>query len=160
MRLDVGAGPYSDREVQIDIYKYPKTTYVMDAMMEVWPVESNFFREVRMEQFLEHCPPCVKYKDGDVWKNHYPIVHCMSEAYRVLVPGGHLHCSVPSSVEAHSQDPTHIGPIWTEGRFNYFCGQWGGGDPGSVSWAYGITFQFQKISVKNENSILTVVLRK
>lgn len=163
--LDVGAGPASQAEIQIDICKFPKTTYVLDAMMERWPVKDESVDEVRMEQFLEHCPPVIKYMDFDekewFWTTHYPIIHCMREAYRVLKRGGVLHCSVPATPETHSQDPTHIGPMWTEGRFNYFCGQWGGNEDGSFAKeSYGIDFAFKKLESYMTGFILTVRMKK
>ena len=160
--LDVGAGPASQADIQIDVTKFPKTTYVMDAMMDVWPVDDESVDEVRMEQFLEHCPVVVKYKDvNNLWKSHYPAIHCMGEAYGVLKHGGILHCSVPSTQDTHSQDPTHCGPMWIDGRFNYFCGQWGGNEPGSfANDSYGINFAFKKLTSEMTGFILTVRMMK
>jgi len=166
--LDVGAGPASKAEVQVDVVKFPNTTHVFDAMMEPWPFEDESFDEVRMEQFLEHCPPIVKAQEivlevGEKprWHTYYPIIHVMREAHRVLKHGGVLHCSVPSTPETHSQDPTHVGPMWTEGRFNYFCGQWGGNEPGSFCYeSYGIDFAFKKLEAFYTGFILTERLYK
>lgn len=158
--LDVGAGPASEASIQIDSYEFPRTTAVLDAMVEDWPVKDESVDEVRMEQFLEHCPPIIKWFDGQ-WHTRYPVIHCFKEAFRVLKRGGILHCSVPSSQEAHSQDPTHVGPVWTEGRFNYFCGQWGGNEPGSFAHdSYGIDFAFKKLEAYRTGFILTVRMEK
>ena len=63
--------------------------------------------------------------------------------------------------ETFSQDPTHVGPMWLEGTFNYFCGQWGGGEKGSfVNDAYGIDFAFKKLEAFQTDFILTVRLQK
>ena len=161
MTLDVGAGPRSQAEVQIDIFKWDKTTYVQDAMVEKWRVEDEKFDEGRMEQFIEHCPASVRYKEGDVWHRIYPRVHVMKEAFRVLKRGGILHISVPGTYDAMSQDPTHEDLMWTEGMFNYFCGQWGGGKAGEfVNDSYGIDFAFEKIEAFHTGNILTIRLRK
>lgn len=155
--LDVGAGPSSDAEFQIDIFKWSRTTHVLDAMSQKWPFEDDFFDEVRMEQFLEHVPPMV-YIDN---KPRHLRVEVMKEAYRVLKRGGMLVCSVPNDDDAFCQDPTHVGPKWIEGTFNYFCGQWGGNEPGSFSNdAYGINFAFKKIEAYLTGWILTVKLQK
>lgn len=164
MILDIGAGPASNADVQVDIVRFPNTTHIFDAMMEAWPFENETFDEVRMEQFLEHCPPVVKIpvaSPDKKWVSFYPVIHVMKSAHRVLKPGGILHCSVPSTPETHSQDPTHVGPMWTEGRFNYFCGQWGGNDKGSFAFeSYGINFAFKKLEAYMTGFILTVRLQK
>lgn len=161
--LDVGAGPASTADIQIDIHKYPNTTIVQDAAMEKWKVEDNSVDEVRMEMFLEHCPVSVRYYDEltNKWITHYCRIHCMKEAYRVLKHGGMLHVSVPGVPETHSQDPTHEGPQITEGFFNYFCGEWGGAQLGSFSNdSYGIDFKFKKLSAENDGFSLTVRMQK
>ena len=171
MILDVGAGPNSIADIQIDKVRFPRTTFVMDAMIESWPINDNSMDEVRMEQFLEHCPPSVRLisvlpplEDGRTpigYDIKYPRIHCMKEAYRVLKRGGILHVSVPGTYEAHCQDPTHEGPMITDGFFNYFCGEWGGGEPGSfVNDSYGINFKFKKIESYMTGFILTVRLQK
>lgn len=162
MRLDVGAGPRSDCEYQVDIVKFPKTTHVFDAMVEPWQFNDNTFDEVRMEQFLEHVPTIEHIRDnfGRLEIIH-PRIHCMKEAYRVLKPGGILHASVPAEIEQWAQDPTHTGPIILDGFFNYFCGEWGGNTPGEfVHDSYGINFAFKKIESRRDGFILTVRLMK
>lgn len=162
MKLDIGAGPRSTADVQVDIFKWPKTTHVFDAMVEDWPFKDNSFDEVRMEQFLEHCSPIEHIRDTDgKIKLYHPRIHVIKESYRVLRPGGILHVSVPVEPKEFSQDPTHIGPIIYEDFFNYFCGEWGGGHPGEfVNDAYGINFIFKKEEVFRTGFILTVRLRK
>lgn len=175
MILDVGCGPASVADFQIDKvlfdnmknYKY----LVQDAMVEGWGVFSESFDEVRMEQFLEHCPVSIRLQNkpdliegcsplSDI-EVMYPRIHCMKEAYRVLKPNGILHVSVPGTLDAHFQDPTHEGPMITEAFFSYFCGEWGGGDKGSfVNDSYGIDFKFKKIEAYMTGFILTVRLQK
>lgn len=163
MVLDIGAGPRSAADVQVDIFKWPQTTHVFDAMVEGWPFEDNSFEEVRMEQFLEHVPPVEHIWDGRFNKFVllHPRIHVMKEAFRVLKHGGILHCSVPVEEKEFCQDPTHIGPMWIESTFNYFCGEWGGATPGEfVNDAYGINFAFKKKEAFRTGFILTVRLEK
>ncbi len=161
MTLDVGAGCRSAADVQIDIFPWEKITHVQDAMMEKWMEPDGKFDEVRMEQFLEHCPRSVRWKEGEKWHTHYPFIHCMKEAFRVLKRGGILHVSVPGDYETLCQDPTHEDLLPTEGMFNYFCGQWGGNHPGEfVNDSYGINFAFEKIESFRTGNILTIRFRK
>lgn len=161
MILDIGAGPRSTADVQVDIFQWPKTTHVFDAMVLQWPFDDNSFDEVRMEQFLEHVPPVEHiYRDGN-YKLLHPRIHVMKEAFRVLKHGGILHVSVPVEEKEFRQDPTHIGPMITEDTFNYFCGEWGGGQTGEfVNDAYGISFAFRKKEAYRTGFILTVRLEK
>lgn len=170
MILDIGAGPSSKADVQIDKVRFPNTSIVQDAMMEQWDVPDESFEEVRMEQFLEHCPVSVHFKENVIdergyptwkWAIHYPRIHVMKEAYRVLKHGGILHISIPGTEEAFLQDPTHEAPRPTEGQLNYCCGEWGGNTPGSFVYeSYGINFQFKKIASFMTGNILTLRYKK
>lgn len=162
MILDIGCGPASIADIQIDkvLFENMKsyTYHVQDAMIEKWNVPNESVEEVRMEQFLEHCPVSVRYQDGTVL---YPRIHCMREAYRVLKPKGILHVSVPSTLDTHFQDPTHEGTMITEGWFNYFCGEWGGAEKGSfANDSYGIDFKFKKLEAYMTGPVLTIRLQK
>lgn len=170
MILDVGCGPASAADIQIDKvyfdnmgkYKY----FIQDAMIEKWMVEDYSVEEVRMEQFLEHCPVSLRFinpyiANEVVWQTIYPRIHCMKEAYRVLKPKGILHVSVPSTLDTHFQDPTHEGTMITEGWFNYFCGEWGGAEKGSfANDSYGIDFKFKKLEAYMTGPVLTIRLQK
>jgi len=159
--LDIGSGPNSIADIQIDKVKFPKTTIMQDAMMECWQVDDASIDEVRMEQFLEHCPVSVRERFGPEWITYYPRIHCMKEAYRVLKPGGILHISVPGTIDAFHQDPTHESPMITEVWFHYFLGEWGGNESGSFAHdSYGINFQFTKIESYKTGFIFTIRLRK
>lgn len=161
VRLDIGAGPASICDYQVDQVKFPKTTHVFDIVNVPWPFESNFFDEVRAEQVLEHIPTVVYHKEDGQFKHIYPRVLIMKEIYRVLKPGGILHVSVPVEWEQWSQDPTHSDTPWLEGTFNYFCGQWGSNTPGDFATdGYGIDFAFKKIESFRTGFILTVRLQK
>lgn len=161
MRLDVGAGPRSACDVQMDLVKWNDRIIVHDMVDTPWPFADESFGEVRAEQVLEHIP-AVAYFPVDGKMTHInPRVLIMKEIYRVLSPGGLAHISVPISDAAFEQDPTHIGPKWTEGMFNYFCGEWGGNHEGEfVNDAYGVNFAFKKEEVINDGYILTIRLRK
>lgn len=174
MILDVGCGPASIADIQIDkvLFENMKNYQyrVQDAMIETWEVPDNYVEEVRMEQFLEHCPVSIrmpKYMPGFTEGSKveivtfYPRIHCMKEAYRVLKPKGILHVSVPSTLDTHFQDPTHEGTMITEGWFNYFCGEWGGGEKGSfANDSYGIDFKFKKLEAYMTGPVLTIRLQK
>ena len=161
IRLDIGGGPSSDCEFQVDIVKFPKTTHVLDAFVEDLPFQDGQFDEVRCEQVLEHCPRSLRWREDGKWHKMYPLIHVMSEIHRVLKYGGIAHISVPVEIPQWSQDPTHEGPILSESTFNYFCGQWGGGTPGEFAYeSYGITFKFMKSEVTMTGPTLTLRLMK
>src|SRR5687767_461839 len=125
MTLDIGAGPASAADVQMDLVKWNDKILVHDIVNIPWPFEDGTFHEVRAEQVLEHIPAVAYFPGTDGKMTHVnPRVMIMKEVFRVLKRGGLFHISVPGTEEAFEQDPTHIGPKWSEGMFNYFCGQW------------------------------------
>jgi len=165
--LDVGCGPASIADIQIDKVLFENMKKydfrVQDAMVEDWDVPNSSVDEVSMEQFLEHCPVSVRYQSPVDFQmiTEYPRIHCMKEAYRVLKPKGILHISVPSTLDTHFQDPTHEGTMITEGWFNYFCGEWGGAEKGSfTNDSYGIDFKFKKLEAYMTGPVLTIRLQK
>lgn len=162
MRLDIGAGPASDCDIQLDMVKWNDKIIVHDIVNAPWPVESESIDEVRAEQVLEHIPAVAYFPGPDGKMTHvYPRVIVMKEIFRVLKRGGKVHISVPVTDAEFQQDPTHTGPRWVEGTFNYFCGEWGGGDPGSfTNDAYGIDFKFRKLEAYMTGFILTIKLEK
>lgn len=163
MKLDIGAGPASTAEFQIDQVKFPGTTNVMDIVNTPWPFESNFFDEVRAEQVLEHIPNVIYYQESYTkeWTHIYPRILVIKEIHRVLKVGGIAHFSVPIDEDAFLQDPTHCAPKVTEGFFSYFCREWGGAEQGSfANDAYGINFAFKKLESFVTGWNLTVRLIK
>lgn len=176
--LDIGAGPHSIADVQIDLFKTNDKTIVHNLLNVPWPLEGNQFDEVRAEQVLEHIPaqlhiivernkahkqgsitPQSKYNYGE-WVTWYPRVEIMREIYRVLKPGGMLHASVPM-FHGWSQDPTHVDVMWSRETFSYFYGDYGANEKGHFSKeGYGIDFQFEHSSDYDNGSILTVKLTK
>lgn len=159
--LDIGAGGASQADVQVDQVQFPKTTHVFDIVNTPWPFEDGEFDEVRMEQVLEHIPSVTYYKEDGEFKHIYPRVEIMKEIFRVLKKKGKAHISVPSEMPQMCQDPTHTSTMITDGFFNYFCGQWGGGDPESFAYkGYGIDFVFNKLESYMTGPTLTVKLIK
>lgn len=160
-RLDIGAGPRSDCDVQIDMFPWNDKVIVHDIVDTPWPLESEIFDEVRMEQVLEHIPTVSYFRENGKMTHVYPRVMVMKEIHRVLKRGGLLHLSVPLLDDAFRQDPTHAAPRVTGGMLNYFCGEWGGNTPGEfVNDAYGINFAFKKEEEFMTGPILTVRMRK
>lgn len=159
--LDVGAGPSSDADFQIDQFWWPRTTHVFDIVNTPWPFEDEKFDLVRMEQVLEHIPTVVYYKEDGQFKHIYPRVDILREIHRILRGGGIVRISVPAEIPQWSQDPTHTGPLPTEGFLNYFCHQWGGNEIGSFTYhGYGINFEFKKVNEFRTGPTLTVELQK
>lgn len=146
MLLEIGAGPKSDAEFQIDIVKFPKTTHVVDVSVEDLPFQDEMFDEVKAYQVLEHIPVVIYYKEAGKFKKRYCRVSLMKEIHRVLKPGGIFKASVPVDFPFWAQDPTHVDVPWTNATFDYFCGGWGGNTPGDFAKeAYGIDFAFKRI---------------
>lgn len=161
MILDVGAGPSSDADIQIDQFKWPKTTHVFDIVNTPWPFSGDFFDMVRMEQVLEHIPTVLYFRENGKFSHIYPRVEILREIHRILKPGGVVQISVPAEQMAFSQDPTHTGPMPQPGFLNYFIGQWGGNEPGSFTYhGYGINFAFKKTEEYMTGPTLTIKLTK
>ena len=87
VKLDIGAGPSSDYEYQIDQIKFPKTTHVLDVAVEPLPFDDNFFDEVRASQVIEHIPVVVYWKEEGQFHKRYCRIELFKEVYRVLAPG-------------------------------------------------------------------------
>lgn len=144
MTLEIGAGPSSTAEYQIDRVKFINTTHVLDVAIDKLPFPDNHFDEVKAYQILEHIPVVVYL--GNPPKSRYCRVEAMREIYRVLKPNGKFYASVPVDFPFWAQDHTHVDVPWTESTFDYFCGGWGGNKPGDFARdSYGIDFQFRWI---------------
>lgn len=149
MILELGAGPHSTSDYQVDIAKFPNTTHVLDISVENLPFENAFFDKVIAHQVLEHVPTVIYYKEDGKFQRLYPRVHVMKEVFRVLKQGGIFEISIPLDFPFWAQDPTHVDVPWTESTFDYFCGGWGGNVPGDFAKeSYGIDFQFKLVERK------------
>lgn len=163
MILNIGAGCSGKGEKQIDLFDFPNTTKVLDVVIRALPYGKDTFDEVRCEQVLEHIPTQLRWVENDQWHLRFCRVELMKEIYRVLKPGGILHASVPVASPEMFQDPTHVDVPWNKEMFSYFCGQWGGNEPGKeATESSGINFAFEWVTdfLSFEEKILTVKLRK
>lgn len=144
MILEIGAGPHSTADYQIDIAQFPHTTHVVDVAVEPLPFADNSIEQIIANQVLEHIETIIHYKEDGKWHRRYPRVELLKEIYRVLIPGGTLKASVPTEWPFWAQDPTHVDVPWVPNTFAYFCGGWGANTPGDFAYeAYGIDFAFQ-----------------
>lgn len=163
MILNIGSGFSGVGDKQIDLYPFPNVTEVLDVAVRALPYLPNTFNEVRCEQVLEHIPTQLRWLEKNQWHLRFCRIELMKEIYRVLKTGGILHASVPVGYPEWAQDPTHIGPPWNREMFSYFCGQWGGNEPGKESTeSSGINFAFKWVEdfLSFEGKILTVKLKK
>lgn len=154
VRLDIGAGRYSDYEYQIDIVKHPNITNVVDVAVEDLPFQDNFFDHVRVSQLLEHIPTVIYYKEDGKFRRLCPRIHLMREIHRVLKRGGTVEFSTPVDFPYWAQDPTHTDVPVPPDFFGYFCGGW------ESDQLYGIDFQFREVSRQKEGFNSIVVLQK
>lgn len=160
-RLDIGSGPHSDYEVQIDQVKWPKVTHVLDVATDDLPFERDTFDEVRCSQVLEHIPVVIYWKENGKFNKRYSRVKVFSEVFRVLKPGGLFRISVPVDWPYWAQDPTHVDVPVLADTLEYFCGGWGAGKPGDfASDAYGIDFAFKWVQRQQVGFNLDAILQK
>mgnify|MGYP000994490345 CR=1 FL=1 len=161
IRLDIGAGPHSDYEYQIDQVWFEKTTHVIDPVVEDLPFKNDFFDEVRASQFLEHVPVVIYYKEDGKFNKTYPRIHIMREVYRVLKPGGLFRISTPTEWPYWAQDPTHCDTPFLPDTVEYFCGGWGADNPNDFAQkAYGINFAFKWHKREQVGFNMDVILQK
>lgn len=160
-RLDIGAGPHSDYEYQIDQVKFERTTHVMDPIVEPLPFEDNFFDEIKISQFMEHVPVLIYYYKDGKFEKMYPRIKLMKECYRTLKKGGLLHMSTPVEWPYWAQDPTHVDVPFLPDTVEYFCGGWGASDPNDfANKSYGIDFAFEWVKREQVGFNMDVTIRK
>lgn len=160
-RLDIGAGPHSDYNYQIDQVQFPNITHVMDAIVEPLPFEDCFFDEVRISQFMEHVPVLIYYKEDGKFQKMYPRIRLMKESFRTLKHGGLLRISTPVEWPYWAQDPTHVDVPFLPDTVEYFCGGWGAGDPNDFAQkSYGIDFKFEWVQRQQVGFNMDVILKK
>lgn len=163
MKLNIGAGPSGQGDKKIDIVPYTGVTDIVDIAIEPLPYDDNIFDEVEANQVLEHVPNTAYIWDDKLKKTirRYCRVEAMREIHRVMKPGGILRASVPYQWPEWAQDPTHTGVPWNREQFSYFCGMWGGNQPGDFAHdSYGINFEFEMMRGDYEGAHLFVELRK
>lgn len=165
--LNLGAGCSGLGDVRIDIadyYPFNRTDHVLDLAIEPIPYPADTFDRVVASHVLEHIPVSVRWIQDGKWHRVFSRVHVMREIWRVLKMGGEFKAAVPIlGGSGWNQDPTHDGPPWCLTMFHYFCGQWGGDEPGKeATLSSGIDFRFEMIEhfERPEGESLTVRMRK
>lgn len=163
MKLNIGAGHSGSGDWKIDLHPFDERTKVVDVAVEPIPFEDSFFDEVEALHVLEHIPTQIRWRDEKgQWCLRFARVELMREIHRVLKPGGTLFAATPYDWPERWQDPTHVS-VWTLETYDYFCGHWGGNQPGQEQReAYGINFQFKRIwhEFDTRNHQLLVKLQK
>lgn len=123
MMLELGPGtiPHKRTNIGLDLH-HPRNSKPTDASVEKWPVKDEEVDEVYSSHFMEHVAR------GE------PLLHVMSEAFRVLRPGGTFTMICPlvgfTNNEGTGQlvagwqpyaDPTHVNFWWFPEALMYFC---------------------------------------
>lgn len=105
--LNVGCGGYiAGDAVNLDVAPLPGVDVVHDLDVTPWPFADGEFPEVRGVQVFEHVRNPIGF---------------MTEAHRILAPGGLLWLSVPHYQSENSfTDPTHVRHC-TERTWDYWC---------------------------------------
>lgn len=114
MKLNLGCGHAAVKEaLNVDIHEYEYwesyrkqgAEFLIADLNEDWPWKDNSIEMIHAKDIFEHLPDQI---------------HTMSEAYRVLQPGGMLHIWVPTTDSlAAFADPTHKS-FWNANTFYYF----------------------------------------
>ena len=105
MKLNLGAGDDAVLEGFIGVDIRPGVTDITADLSKPWPFEDESVEEIRGSHIFEHLP--------------VPLF-TMSEAYRVLRPGGKLDLDIPSTNGMGAfQDPTHVS-FWNVNSFIYY----------------------------------------
>lgn len=144
MRLNLGVGhcaDWADDVINVDLRPLDHVQVVWDLDEHPWPFDDGQFADIRATQVFEHL--------------HDPLGF-MTDAHRVLEPGGVLRIAVPhwQSENSHT-DPTHVRHC-TERTFDYWCA-------GTALFAeseYAGDAVFEKQSVTREGDDIIAVLVK
>lgn len=106
LRLNIGS---NDRRepgfLSVDICE--PADVVHDLNVLPWPWADNSVEHIKAWDVLEHLNTRIAV---------------LNEIWRILVPGGHVHITVPDAAQGSGmwQDPTHISPYCVN-LFKYFC---------------------------------------
>lgn len=147
VHLDMGCGyhprnPFNARKlIGIDIIpdqaliNQNEFEYIQVAPGQVLPLKDNSIDSTSGFDFLEH----LSRGDGH---SSNQFIDFMSEAYRILKPGGVLFLVTPAFPSpAAFQDPTHVNFITTE-TINYFIGP----EPLAQRMGYGFNGSYNLIA--------------
>lgn len=161
MKLNIGPGQSGQGDKKIDLHPYPGVTDIADIAVDPLPYPDDFFDTIEASHVLEHIPTCIRWREAGQWHRRFARVELMREIYRVLKPGGYFTATVPVEWPRWAQDPTHDSVPWCQEQFGYFCGQWGGKNPGhEATESSGIDFAFEWVRHNQHADGLTVVMRK
>lgn len=123
--LDLGSGPSpknpfdADEAWGVDIVDTGNDMVkVCDLILDPLPFSDSTFDYVVATDFLEHIPRMIYIGR----ERRTPFIDIMSEAWRVLKPGGRLYTKTPAYPTPEAfQDPTHVNFI-SENTWDYFAG--------------------------------------
>lgn len=167
---DFGGGHMGQGDINLDIKFWPGKEGITEKDGHVCrnvicaigfdpiPLEDNSVDKIRASQFIEHLPGMIWYREDGEWKHHNPRVYMMSEAWRILKPGGEFWANFPTCTSnAMHQDPSHCFPGWCQDTLYYFCG----GFPGPAGMlGIDLTKPFELVSYTSNGTIDEFTLRK
>ena len=160
MKLDLGCGNAKPEGwIGVDISPDSDADYVLDMAGAALPFWANSFDGARCIHAIEHIPFWVHagvYHSG----GYKPMVHFLSEVYRVLKPGAEFYILTLCYPDPRCfQDPDHKS-VWTLDTIKHFVG--GLGEVGDAnSKRTGLHVPFELIcSQLTTDGLLEIRLRK
>lgn len=144
LKLDLGCGKNKKEGfIGVDSRDFEGVDQVID-LTKSWPWGDDSVEEVNCSHFIEH----LKADDR---------IHFVNELYRVLIPGGKAHITVPhwASTRAYG-DLTHQWPPVSEFWFYYLSKEWRANNAPhndgytcdfEAGWGYGLR---QDLHVRNQ----------
>lgn len=158
MILDLGCGGNKyPGAVGIDISSDSEADYVLDMGWNRFPFQDGVFDSARCFHAIEHVPFWVY--SGD--RLYRPIVHFLSEVYRVLKPGGKFYILTLAFPDPRCfEDPDHKA-VWTTGTIRHFVGGRDSDIGNANDERVGLHVPFQVLrSGLNSDKLLEIVLQK